>query len=142
MPSRSFSPRSSPQRELPLGRSRRQQFCAQMAGGVSKPMRTINTLLDHIRITTVKLTNGIGISRMSPSVMKSEMECEYPTANVSTHFAAKFSGLVKSVCTSFLHMKTNAKIHDKDQALINAIMMRKKMLRASLYEGMIVKIRR
>lgn len=74
--------------------------------------------------------------------MKSEIECEYPTAKVSTHLAVRFSGLVKSVCTSRLHMKTKAKTHDRAQAPIKVIMTMKKMLRASLYEGTIVKIRR
>lgn len=74
--------------------------------------------------------------------MKSEMECEYPTARVSTHLASKFSGLVKRVCTSFLHMKTSAKIHDRDHALISVIITMKKMLRASLYDGIMVKMRR
>jgi hypothetical protein len=64
--------------------------------------------------------------------MKSEMECEYPTANVLTHFATAFSVLVKSVCTSFLHMKTNAKTYDRDHALINVIMIIKKILRTFL----------
>jgi hypothetical protein len=78
------------------------------------------------------LTNGIGMTSINASEMKSEMECEYPTMNVSTHFAARFSGLVKSVCTSFLHMKMNAKIYDSDHALINVIMTMKKILRTSL----------
>ena len=74
--------------------------------------------------------------------MKSEMECEYPTANVSTHLVTKFSGLVNNVCTSFLHMKMKANTHDRAHPAIRVIMTTKNQLRRFFLERITVKMRR
>lgn len=56
-----------------------------------------------------RLTKGSGISMMIPSEMKSEIEYEYPTMRVFTHFLTISSGYVNNTYTSVLHVNAKAK---------------------------------